>query len=88
MANASGHATWRPEVKLQIGNETFTGRVEVIADRARIEHVTDRLAAKSLVYMAVTSHSRGSLGDRCRVPGDRGLREQNIRFLTTPSTWC
>ena len=36
----------RPEVKLQIGNETFTGRVEVIADRTRIEHVTDLLAAK------------------------------------------
>jgi deazaflavin-dependent oxidoreductase (nitroreductase family) len=36
----------RPEVKLQIGNETFTGRVEVIADRATIEHVTDLLAAK------------------------------------------
>jgi hypothetical protein len=36
----------RPEVKLQIANETFTGRVEVIADRATIEHVTDLLAAK------------------------------------------
>jgi deazaflavin-dependent oxidoreductase (nitroreductase family) len=36
----------RPEVKLQVGNERFTGRVEVIADRATIEHVTDLLAAK------------------------------------------
>jgi len=36
----------RPEVKLQIGNETFTGRVEAITDRATIEHVTDLIAAK------------------------------------------
>ena len=36
----------RPEVKIQIGSATFTGRVEVIADRATIEHVTDLLAAK------------------------------------------
>jgi len=33
-------------VKLRIGNATFTGRVEVIADRATIEHVTDLIAAK------------------------------------------
>ena len=36
----------RPEVTLQIGNATFTGGVEVIADRATIEHVTDLVAAK------------------------------------------
>ena len=36
----------RPEVKLRIRTETFTGRVEAITDRATIEHVTDLLAAK------------------------------------------
>ena len=52
LATANRRRQWprnvavRPEVKLQIGTETFTGRVEVIADRATIEHVTDLLAAK------------------------------------------
>jgi deazaflavin-dependent oxidoreductase (nitroreductase family) len=36
----------RPEVKLQIGNETFAGRVEEITDRSGIEHVTNLIAAK------------------------------------------
>ena len=36
----------RPEVLLRIETETFTGCVEVIADRVTIEHVTDLLAAK------------------------------------------
>lgn len=36
-----------PDAKLRIGTETFTGHVEVIADRGTIEHVTDLLAAKS-----------------------------------------
>jgi len=40
------NVTARPEAKLQIGNQLFTGRVEVIADRATIEHVTDLIAAK------------------------------------------
>ena len=40
------HTDARPEVTLRIGNKTFSGCVEVIADRAAIEHVTDLLAAK------------------------------------------
>lgn len=36
----------RPEVKLQIGNQTFNGRVEEITDRAGIERVTNLMARK------------------------------------------
>ncbi len=36
----------RPKVILRFGTETLTGRIEVITDRALIEHVTDLLAAK------------------------------------------
>lgn len=52
LATANRNRQWprnvavRPEVKLRIGTETFTGRVEVIADRETIEHVTDLIAAK------------------------------------------
>lgn len=36
----------RPEVKLRIGTKMFTGRVEVVADRATIEHVTDSMRSR------------------------------------------
>ena len=47
LATANRNRQWprnvavRPEVMLQMGTETFTGHVDVIADRATIEHVID-----------------------------------------------
>ncbi len=52
LATANRNRQWprnvaaRPEVRLRVGTEAFTGRVDVITDRATIEHVTDLVAAK------------------------------------------
>ena len=36
----------RPDVKLRIGDDAFTGRVTPVTDRAGIDHAVDLMAAK------------------------------------------
>ena len=42
----SRNVSVRPEVQLRIGDETFTGRVDVLTETAAIDHAVDLMAAK------------------------------------------